>query len=181
MIARLRVFAIVASLGLWIGQAHAGLKLDVPYGPAGAEQTLDIEYRAGEPAPLIVFVHGGGWERGDKRAGTRRLAAFTPAYAYASVNYRLVPKATVKDAVSDIAMAVAYLQQHAAEYSIDPKRIVLMGAFCRSSSDCCCDAGQQILRRGGSVAREYPRGRPSRLRWMQCANTKPSIACHARA
>jgi len=127
MIALLRIFAVVAGFGSWICQAHAELRVDVPYGPAGAENTLDIRYQPGQPSPLIVFVHGGGWDRGDKKAGTRLLAGFAPAYAYASVNYRLAPQATIKDEISDVALAVAYLQKHAAEYSIDPKRIVLMG------------------------------------------------------
>jgi arylformamidase len=100
---------------------------DVPYGPAGAENTLDVQYQPDKLSPLIVFVHGGGWDKGDKRAGTRLLARFSPDYAYASINYRLAPNAAIKDAASDVARAVAYLQQHAVEYSVDPKRIVLMG------------------------------------------------------
>jgi arylformamidase len=116
-----------AALAFASRTAWAASRNDVPYGPAGAENTLDIQYQPGEVRPLIVFVHGGGWERGNKRAGTRVLAPFSSSYAYASINYRLAPKASIKDAVSDVALAVAYLQQHAAEFAIDPKRIVLMG------------------------------------------------------
>lgn len=124
--------AALVGFGFLVGHAAwAASRLDVPYGPAGAENTLDVQYQAGEPSPLIVFVHGGGWEKGDKKAGTRLLARFSANYAanyaYASINYRLAPNASIKDAASDVAQAVAYLQKHAAEYSIDPKRIGLMG------------------------------------------------------
>jgi arylformamidase len=82
------------------------------------------------PAPLVLFVHGGGWKRGDKSNGTgkAKIAHYRAlGYAVASVNYRLVPDATVEQQASDVASALAYVKAHAAGLGIDPARIVLMG------------------------------------------------------
>ena len=52
-----------------------------------------------KPAPLIIFVHGGGWKGGDKSntTGKTKVAHYTArGYAFASINYRLVPQATVE-------------------------------------------------------------------------------------
>lgn len=122
-----RLVAVAALVLAAHTSAWAAGRNDVAYGPAGAENTLDIRYQAGEARPLIVFVHGGGWSRGDKRTGTRLLAPFSSSYAYASINYRLAPAVTLKESAQDVAVAVAYLQQHAAEFGIDPKRVFLMG------------------------------------------------------
>ena len=83
-----------------------------------------------KPAPLIVFVHGGGWRRGDKgnATGAAKIEHFTAAgYAVASVNYRLVPDARVEDQAQDVADAVAWLAGNATKLGVDPARIVLMG------------------------------------------------------
>ena len=82
------------------------------------------------PAPLVVFVHGGGWKRGskDNASGAWKAPHYTGAgYAYASINYRLVPAAKVEDEAADVAAALRYLIGHAAALGIDPTRIVLMG------------------------------------------------------
>lgn len=83
-----------------------------------------------EPSPLILFVHGGGWKRGSKEnaTGKAKLAHFTgEGYAFASIDYRLVPAATVEQQAADVASALAYLIAHAGDLGIDPHRIVLMG------------------------------------------------------
>ena len=124
----LRLVAALAVLAAGACEACAESRVDVPYGPAGAENTLDVRYQPGAAKPLIVFAHGGGWQHGDKTPGTRLLApSFSSTTTFASVNYRLAPSATIKDAASDVARAIAYLEQHAADYAIDPTRIVLMG------------------------------------------------------
>ncbi len=82
------------------------------------------------PAPLVIFVHGGGWKRGDKRnaTGAAKVTHFLEqGYAVASVNYRLVPAAKVEDQAADVAAAFAWLRTNAAKLGIDPKRMVLMG------------------------------------------------------
>lgn len=82
------------------------------------------------PVPLILFVHGGGWKRGDKAnaTGTAKIAHFTSeGYAFASIDYRLVPAATVEQQASDVAHALAYVMDHAGKLGIDRQRIVLMG------------------------------------------------------
>mgnify|MGYP000861744708 CR=1 FL=1 len=81
-------------------------------------------------APLIVFVHGGGWKRGskDNADGNWKAPHYTASgYAYASINYRLVPDATVEQQGADVAAAVRYLIDNAARLGFDPARIVLMG------------------------------------------------------
>ncbi|MBT2189227.1 alpha/beta hydrolase [Sphingobium nicotianae] len=82
------------------------------------------------PAPLILFVHGGGWKRGDKTnaTGKAKVAHFREqGYAVASIDYRLVPNATIEQQAADVAGALAYMKAHAGEFGIDPARIVLMG------------------------------------------------------
>lgn len=80
--------------------------------------------------PLIIFVHGGGWRAGDKgnATGAAKIAHY-PAlgYAFASVNYRLSPAATVEQQAQDVAAAIAFLRGRAADLGVDPARIVLMG------------------------------------------------------
>jgi len=86
--------------------------------------------KAAQPAPLILFVHGGGWKRGDKdnATGQAKIAHFrAQGYAVASINYRLVPEATVEQQAADVASALAHVRAYATDLAIDPARIVLMG------------------------------------------------------
>lgn len=81
-------------------------------------------------APLVVFVHGGGWKRGskDNASGPWKAPHFTgEGYAYASLNYRLVPGASVEQQGADVATALAFLISHAKKMGFDPGRVVIMG------------------------------------------------------
>jgi acetyl esterase/lipase len=80
-------------------------------------------------APLVVFIHGGGWSIGDKRsgAGAKPVHFTTNGYAFASINYRLVPDATVEQQAADVANALDALRFRASSLGFDPDRIVLMG------------------------------------------------------
>jgi arylformamidase len=82
------------------------------------------------PAPLIVYVHGGGWKRGSKDNATGRFKPLhypEQGYAFASINYRLVPDTTVEQQAADVASAVKALIDRADTLGIDRRRIVLMG------------------------------------------------------
>jgi acetyl esterase/lipase len=93
-------------------------------------QKVDYWTGASPNAPLVVFVHGGGWKRGDKQMmdGSAKLGHWQAlGYAIASVNYRLVPQNTVEEQATDIAAAVAYLKNNAARLGFDARRIALVG------------------------------------------------------
>jgi len=98
--------------------------------PAAQPSSPTEKYRDVRPAPLIVYVHGGGWQRGskDNATGQWKPKHFPgEGYAFASINYRLVPAATVEQQAADIAAALRALVERAAELGIDRRRIVLMG------------------------------------------------------
>lgn len=93
-------------------------------------QALDFWPSKGAKAPLVLFVHGGGWKRGskDNATGAAKAPHYTGlGYAFASIDYRLVPVATVEQQAQDVADALAHLRGRAAALGIDPDRIVLMG------------------------------------------------------
>ena len=93
-------------------------------------QTLDYWPGKSAGAPLVLFVHGGGWKRGDKdnATGATKVDHYTGlGYAFASINYRLVPDASVEQQAQDVADALAYLRKQAGTLGFDPARIVLMG------------------------------------------------------
>ncbi len=82
------------------------------------------------PAPLVLFVHGGAWSRGSKDTATGPWKAphyTAEGYAFASMDYRLVPKARVEDQASDVAHALKAILRDADRLGVDRQRIVLMG------------------------------------------------------
>ena len=97
---------------------------------ADPKQRLDLVKPAGAgKAPVLLFVHGGGWSIGDKAhaAPDKAKWANSKGWAFASANYRLVPQATVEQQAADVAHAIAWLRSNAAREGLDLNRIVLMG------------------------------------------------------
>lgn len=94
------------------------------------EQRIDYWPPARVDGPLVIYVHGGGWKRGDKSmmSGAAKLSHWQAlGYGVASVNYRLVPEGTVEQQAEDIATAVAHLKTKANELHFDASRIALIG------------------------------------------------------
>lgn len=108
-----------ALVGGPVGVAELG------YGP-DARQSLWLHSRGERPAPLLVYLHGGGWTAGTPKAG--QLAQpdhFTArGAAWATIGYRFVPDVTLEEQLADIAAAVARLRR---EKPVDAARIVLIG------------------------------------------------------
>lgn len=98
---------------------------------AGSLQTLDLWVRAGaKAAPLVRYVHSGGWKRGSKnKAASRAMPAHMMAqnYAFASIDYRLVARNTVEEQAGDVAAALADVLKRADALGIDRRRVVLTG------------------------------------------------------
>ncbi|MCE9630306.1 MAG: sulfatase-like hydrolase/transferase [Planctomycetia bacterium] len=112
---------------------------DVSYGPH-PKQRLHFWKSplatADKPAPLLFFIHGGGWQGGDRLSG---LAGMLPkmlerGVSVASVEYRFIKEAMdervdppVKAPLTDAARALQTVRSKAAEWQIDPRRIAASG------------------------------------------------------
>ena len=106
---------------------------NVEYGSAGSQKLLMDVYRPTESKgtrPAIIYVHGGGWSGGDKRAYTGLANALVKdGYVCFWVNYRLATKDSNKypAQIDDAQRAVRWIRANAAKYSIDPKRVGAIG------------------------------------------------------
>lgn len=91
---------------------------------------LDVYFpmEASKKVPLLINIHGGGWNHGNKESQTRFSSFFKNGFAVANVEYRLVQQATAPAAIQDVRCALAYLYEKANIYNIDTDRIILMGA-----------------------------------------------------
>jgi acetyl esterase/lipase len=92
-------------------------------------QSLDVYSPPdGKDHPVIVWIHGGGWSKGDKASLQQKPQAFVDkGFVLVSVNYRLVPAVTVKDLMADLAQSVRWVRDHAAEHRGDPNSLIIMG------------------------------------------------------
>lgn len=92
-------------------------------------QSLDVYSPAqGEKHPVIVWIHGGGWKKGDKVSVQQKPQAFIDkGFVFVSVNYRFLPDVTLKDMMSDLAKSIGWVRAHAAEHRGDPERLIIMG------------------------------------------------------
>ncbi len=103
---------------------------NVPYGPHG-RQRLDLFPPVDpgpEPAPLVVFFHGGYWRTLSKDYFSHLAHPFVEAgIAFAAVGYGLCPKAAFDDVVEDARAAVLWLHVNAAAHGIAPGRLFVAG------------------------------------------------------
>jgi acetyl esterase/lipase len=105
--------------------------LDIPYASLSAAQRLDI-YLPGEgegPFPVLLRIHGGGFEMGDKRDVNLPpfLRGVERGYAVVSVNYRLSGEAVFPAAVQDVKAGVRWVRAHGTRYHLDADRIAAWG------------------------------------------------------
>ena len=116
-------------------EAWAGVSIqrDIAYGPDPL-QKLDVftpDAAQGKKLPVLLFVHGGGFTRGDKHGAfypdNITLWAAKNGMVGVNINYRLAPKDPWPAGVKDLASAVAWTRANIARYGGDPNRIVLFG------------------------------------------------------
>jgi acetyl esterase/lipase len=81
-----------------------------------------------ELAPVMIFIHGGAWRSGKRSDYLPYLIDYAKkGYVTATVSYRLVKQAVFPAAVQDVNCAVKFIKTHAAEYGINPEKVVLIG------------------------------------------------------
>ena len=97
-----------------------------------SRQRLDL-YRTKNPKakrPLIVFVHGGSWQHGNKRDYLFLGETFArEGFDVAVINYHLAPEHIYPTFIDDLAQAVHYLTQNQTKLKISTENMILMGPF----------------------------------------------------
>lgn len=103
---------------------------DVPYStPAVDRNVLDIfAPKDAKGLPVVFWIHGGGWQTGDKSDVNVKPQAFmNRGFVFVSTNYRLLPQVDMGTIVRDVAKSCGWVHKHIAEYGGDPNRIFVMG------------------------------------------------------
>ena len=110
------------------------VETDVEYAKAGdVSLKLDI-YRpkadSTKVRPVIVWIHGGGWQGGNKSSGRGLVGPFVASgnYVGVSVGYRLTDIAAFPAQIHDSKAAIRYVRANAAKLGIDPNKIGVWGA-----------------------------------------------------
>ena len=97
--------------------------------PADELQKLDIYAPAGaKNLPVVFWIHGGGWQTGDKAQIEHKPQAFADkGFVFVSTNYRLLPKVEMVTIFQDVAKSIRWVHDHIADYGGDPNRLLVMG------------------------------------------------------
>ena len=106
------------------------VKSDVSYAePPGERQVLDIYApKDAKNLPVVFWIHGGGWQTGDKTSVQGKPKAFVEkGFVFVSTNYRLLPSVEMGTIIRDVAKSLGWVHKHIAEHGGDPKRIFVMG------------------------------------------------------
>jgi len=101
-------------------------------GYAPKSQRLDVYQNAAATsaakAPVLVYIHGGAWNHGEKPASWHGFRAWLAAgFSIVNVEYRLVDAAPAPAAVEDVRCVLSWVQQNAARYNFDTSRVVTYG------------------------------------------------------
>jgi acetyl esterase/lipase len=128
----MRILLTVAlAFPLFVSSAFAQRESrDIPYAdPAHERQKLDIYAPAdAKDLPVVFWIHGGGWQVGDKAEVQLKPRAFVDkGFVVVSTNYRLLPDVPMETIVGDVAASLGWVHEHIAEYGGDPNRILVMG------------------------------------------------------
>jgi acetyl esterase/lipase len=138
-----------------VGYTAPAIDRDRGYG-AHERHRLDVHTSgqpAGQPAPVVLFVHGGGFTGGDKHVPGSPMYDHIGAWAVrngwvgVTMTYRLAPEGSWPAGAQDVASAVAWVRSGIAAYGGDPDRIVVVG----HSAGCVHVASYLVGQGGGSL------------------------------
>ncbi len=111
------------------------LKKDLNYaGDNNPRHNLDLaipkDREAGKKLPILVFIHGGGWQNGSKEQSMRQVIPFAAQgkCAAISINYRLSGESQWPTQIHDCKAAIRWIKAHADEYGLDGEKIVVWGS-----------------------------------------------------
>jgi arylformamidase len=100
----------------YVDSPHERQVLDV-YAPTNAKNL-----------PVVFWIHGGGWQAGDKTSVQLKPQAFVDrGFVFVSTNYRLLPDFDMGTIVRDIAKSVHWVHDHIGKHGGDPQRLFIMG------------------------------------------------------
>jgi arylformamidase len=114
----------------WVSDAQAqSATRDIRYATAHQRQVLDVYAPPGaKNLPVVFWIHGGGWQSGDKTMVALKPKAFTEAgFIFVSINHRLLPTAEMGAITKDVGNALGWVHKNIAEYGGDPARLLVMG------------------------------------------------------
>ncbi len=131
-----QVIALYSEQQQRLAEAYPATAVDIAYG-THPRQVLDLyqplENEPGKQRPVLVFVHGGGFLKGDKgdngswhNANVGRMAA-KAGFVGVVINYRLAPEHTWPAGSDDLALAIEWVQKNIQAYGGDASKLVLMG------------------------------------------------------
>lgn len=111
---------------------HPGLVYGTYAGPNGQTQGLLLDLLvpdgAASPAPLVIWIHGGGWRTGSRTPMPARITGLCArGYAVAAVDYRFSSVAVWPAQIQDVKGAVRWLRANASTYGLDPGRFGAWG------------------------------------------------------
>jgi hypothetical protein len=144
---------------------------DVSYGPH-PKQVMHFwktpQATAAKPAPLLFFIHGGGWQAGDRMGGLTRMlpAMLASGVSVVSIEYRFIKEAMdagidppVRAPLTDAARALQTVRSKAAEWQIDKARIAASGGSAGACSSLWLAFHDDMAEPNGAdpVARESTR------------------------
>ena len=123
---------------LVILSAHASaatamhVERDIPYAePAADRQVLDIyapDDARRKELPVVFWIHGGGWQQGDKSDVGRKPQFFVDhGFVFVSTNYRLYPNVEMGELIRDVAGSLGWVHRNIGRHGGDPQRILVGG------------------------------------------------------
>ncbi|MSU25164.1 MAG: alpha/beta hydrolase [Opitutus sp.] len=103
---------------------------EVPYGPH-ERNVLDFwKAKSDQPTPVVIFIHGGGFEFMDKskaREGRMLRECLDAGVSYAAINYRYRTSAPIQEVLRDCARAIQFIRRQAGEWNVDKTRLAAHG------------------------------------------------------
>jgi acetyl esterase/lipase len=152
---------LISTIGLFAQEAPADTVYKAVEYPVGYSSKMDVVYtkvkdwegkmdiylppKEKGPSPVIINIHGGGWNKGVRQSQTGFNTFFKMGYAVANISYRLTGQATAPAAVEDTRCALIYLIKNAKELNIDVNKIVIMGG----------SAGGHLALMGGLLGNDH--------------------------
>lgn len=127
---RLLLLAMALLPAAFAATPLAPVKSNIPYAQSAHErQVLDIYAPpAAKNLPVVFWIHGGGWQAGDKTSVQLKPQIFvSKGFVFVSINHRLLPSVDMGTIVRDVAKALGWVHKNIASHGGDPTRILVMG------------------------------------------------------